>query len=170
MGEQYTGFFAKNYGFSAVNLRLFNVFGDRQSPKSPYSGVISLFASAIQQELPIKIYGDGTQTRDFIYVKDVVNALIQSIKIPLAVGDSLTCNIGLGERTSLLEISTILREYYPQRKVPIEFVPMRQGDIHHSWANIHNAREVLGFSPPEDIKSGLFNYLNNLNLYRNLLN
>ncbi|MEA5583190.1 NAD-dependent epimerase/dehydratase family protein [Nodularia harveyana UHCC-0300] len=170
MGEQYIDFFAKNNGFSAVILRLFNVFGDRQSPKSPYSGVISLFSSAIQQGLPIKIYGDGTQKRDFIYVKDVVNALIQAVKTPLSFGNSLTCNIGLGKRTSLLEILTILQEYYPQKKVPIEFAPMRQGDIHDSWANIDNAREILGFSPPEEIKPGLSSYLTAINFCRNLLN
>ncbi len=164
MGEQYTVFFAKHHGFSAVILRLFNVFGDRQSPQSPYSGVISLFASAIQRGLPIKIYGDGTQTRDFIYVKDVVNVLIQAVKTPLPVGDSLTCNIGRGKGISLLEVLAILQEYYPQRKVPIEFAPKRQGDIHHSWANIDNARAILEFSPPEDIKYGLSSYLTNLNL------
>lgn len=113
----------------------------------------------MQQGLPIKIYGDGTQTRDFIYVKDVVNALIQAVKTPLPVGDSLICNIGCGKGISLLEVLAILQEYYPQRNVSVEFAPMRQGDIHDSWANIDNAREILGFPPPEDIKSGLSSYL-----------
>jgi UDP-glucose 4-epimerase len=106
-GEQYASLFAQKVGFSFVGLRLFNVFGERQSPDSSYSGVISIFMNALRKNLPITIYGDGSQTRDFIYVKDVVNGLIKSLVIPLENGTNLICNIGTGKTISLLQLINI---------------------------------------------------------------
>jgi UDP-glucose 4-epimerase len=92
ISEQYASLFAKHIGFSFIGLRLFNVFGPRQLPSSQYSGVISIFLAAMQQGLPLTIYGDGTQTRDFIYVKDVANGFAKALTIPLASGSSLIFN------------------------------------------------------------------------------
>ncbi|MDV3002189.1 MAG: UDP-N-acetylglucosamine 4-epimerase [Chroococcopsis gigantea SAG 12.99] len=143
MGEQYSYLFTEHYGLSTINLRLFNVFGKRHSSGSCYSGVISTFISAIQQGLPINIYGDGTQTRDFIYIEDVVTAFVQALTISLNKYSYFTCNVGSGQRTSLLELLEILQNYFPDKKICINFLEPQLGDIKHSWANITKAEEIL---------------------------
>ena len=155
VGEQYATLFAKQLGFSFVGLRFFNVFGPRQVPSSPYSGVISIFVSAMQKGLPITIYGDGTQTRDFVYVKDVAIALTKALVYPLTSGIGLTCNIGTGQSISLLQLVNILKDCYPDWKSEIKFAPSRLGDIQHSQADITNATSLLGFTPHWSVESGM---------------
>lgn len=161
-GEQYVSLFTKHYGFSAVLLRLFNVFGERQVLSSSYSGVISAFISAMQQGLPITLYGDGTQTRDFIYVKDVAIAMEQALIIPLANRTCITCNIGTGKPTSLLQLLEILKPYFPHQQTEIKFAPRRSGDIQHSWTKIDNASDSLGFVPQWSVNDGLSHYVESL--------
>ncbi len=157
MSEKYINFFTQNYPLSSIILRLFNVFGTRQVAN--YSGVITNFTSAMKQGLPIIIYGDGRQTRDFIYVQDVVTALIKSLTIPLKNNICLTCNIGGGKAVSLLEIVEILKTYFTQWKQEIKFDHPRLGDIQHSWANINKAEQILGFTPSKTLESNLLHYL-----------
>lgn len=155
VSEQYASLFAQHLGFSFVGLRFFNVFGPRQFPNSQYSGVISIFVSAMQQGLPITIYGDGTQTRDFIYVKDVANGFATSLTTPLDSGSSLICNLGTGKSTSLVQLVDILKTCFPDWHSDIKFAPARLGDIQHSLANISNASSYLGFTPQWSAQSGL---------------
>jgi UDP-glucose 4-epimerase len=153
--EQYIALFAKHLGLSAVNLRLFNVFGPRQDPSSPYSGVISIFTKAMGQDLPIAINGDGSQTRDFVYVKDVAAAFARALTIPLDPGTTLTCNIGTGQAISLLQLKEALQHCFPEWQAGTTFSPPRPGDIQDSQADIGKATITLGFTPQYSIQAGL---------------
>lgn len=154
-GEQYIELFSKHFGFSSVKLRLFNVFGPRQDPRSPYSGVISIFAKAMMAGKPICINGDGTQTRDFIYVKDVASAFAQALTTPLESGSSLTCNVGTGGAISLLELKEELQFCFPQWTAGTTFAAPRLGDIQDSQADIAKAKLYLGFEPQFSLRNGL---------------
>lgn len=153
--EQYLNLFAKEFNFSVVNLRFFNAFGPRQDPNSPYSGVISIFVNAMKKNLPITIFGDGQQTRDFVYVKDITNAIFLALSKPLRRGDCLTCNVGSGQKTSLLELISILKHFFPQWTESVKFVPARLGDIPHSQSDISMALSQLDYLPSYSLKSGL---------------
>ncbi len=153
--EHYASLYADRLGFAFVGLRLFNVFGPRQAPNSAYSGVISRFSQALSQGLPITIYGDGSQTRDFIYVKDVAQAFVQALEIDRAAGTSLVCNIGTGVAISLLQLLECLRANHPGEMSPIRFAARRPGDIQHSQANIVLARSTLNFRPRWSLDQGL---------------
>ncbi|AFZ13621.1 UDP-glucose 4-epimerase [Crinalium epipsammum PCC 9333] len=158
--EQYATLFAKQFGLSFVGLRLFNVFGPRQQPNSPYSGVISIFISAAQQGLPITIYGDGTQTRDFIYVKDVANAFSKALTHPMEPGSSLTCNIGTGTSISLIQLLNIVKDLFPEWQSEPQFSSPRPGDIQDSRSDILKAINNLGFTPKWSVQSGLKSLMN----------
>ncbi len=147
VSEQYASLFAKHIGFSFIGLRLFNVFGPRQLPNSQYSGVISIFSSAMQQGLPLTIYGDGTQTRDFIYVKDVANGFTKALTIPLTPSSSLIFNLGTGKATSLIQLVNLLKNCLPEWRSQVKFALPRLGDIEHSEADISSASSLLGFKP-----------------------
>jgi UDP-glucose 4-epimerase len=164
VSEQYASLFAQQLGFSFVGLRLFNVFGPRQLPNSPYSGVISIFVSAMQQGLPITIYGDGTQTRDFIYVRDVAIAFTKALTAPMSSGDSLICNIGTGNSISLMQLIQSLKPCFPEWNADIRFAPTRTGDIQHSEADISQAVSHLGFSPHWSIQSSMQPFVQSLTL------
>jgi UDP-glucose 4-epimerase len=155
VSEQYARLFAQQLGFSFVALRLFNVFGPRQLPNSPYSGVISIFEAAMQQGRPITIYGDGTQTRDFIYVKDVAMAFTKALTTQMAEGSSLTFNIGTGNSISLSQLIEILTDCFPDWKLEIRFAPSRTGDIQHSQADISKASSRLNFRPRWSVQAGM---------------
>lgn len=162
VSEQYAGLFSRQFGFSAVNLRLFNVFGPRQDPNSPYSGVISIFLKAMQQGLPISIYGDGTQTRDFVYVKDIANAFACALLAEIAPSTCLTFNIGTGKTVSLLELVSTLQTCFPDWNSGVTFHSLRTGDIQHSQADITQASTKLGFRPEWSIQDGLFHLVQHL--------
>ena len=153
--EQYASLFAQQLNLSFISLRFFNVFGPRQVPDSPYSGVISIFTNIMKQNLPITIYGDGKQTRDFIYVKDVAIAIEKALTIPLPNSSSIICNLGTGKTTSLLRLVDILQSCFPQWNSKINFAPARIGDIQHSQADISQAQSVLGFAPQYSIESAM---------------
>ena len=153
--ERYGQLFAESLGLSFVGLRFFNVFGPRQSPSSPYSGVISKFLTAMQNGMSVNITDDGEQTRDFIYVKDVAAALQSAVtKIPNET-PWLVLNIGTGVPTSILELRRKMIRFFPDSdKVPI-FLPTVSGDIQHSTACVTAAAEVLEFSPRYSLQDGL---------------
>lgn len=159
VGEQYINLFARQFGqqfgWSAVNLRLFNVFGPRQDPSSPYSGVISIFARAMSQDLPIFINGDGSQTRDFIYVKDVASAFAKALTVPLKPGTTLTCNVGTGKAVSLMQLKETLQACFPEWQSTTTLATPRQGDIQDSQADITQAKVHLGFVPQFSLQEGL---------------
>ncbi|WP_239651849.1 NAD-dependent epimerase/dehydratase family protein [Neosynechococcus sphagnicola] len=127
--EQYAVLFAPQFNLSCVALRLFNVFGPRQSADSAYSGVISIFAQAMQQDLPITIYGDGSQSRDFVCVKDVAIAFRQALLTDLPVGNCQVINIGTGRQASLGEVVALLQTQFPQWSKSIDYAPPRRRGI-----------------------------------------
>ena len=153
--ERYGQLFAEALGLSFVGLRFFNVFGPRQPPSSPYSGVISNFLAAMQRGQSVNITGDGEQTRDFIYVKDVAAALQAAVtKIPNEI-PWLVLNIGTGVPTSILKLRREMIRFFPDAdKVPI-FLPTASGDIRRSTACITAETEALGFSPRYSLQDGL---------------
>lgn len=161
VSEQYGRLFAQKLGFSFVGLRLFNVFGSRQVPNSQYSGVISLFVTAMRQGLPITIYGDGTQTRDFIFVKDVARAFAKALTTPVN-GSYFVCNIGTGNSISLTQLVDIIKECLPEWKSEIIFAPPRSGDIQHSQADTSKAFSLLDFTPLWSMQSGINHLIKSL--------
>ncbi len=152
IGEQYCQMFTRLYGLETVTTRYFNVFGPRQQPGSPYSGVISLFIEALAQGQAPKVHGDGRQTRDFTFVADVVTGVLQACAAPGAAGAVI--NVAAGGRISLLEL---IRNIQMVLKTDIEpvFGPVREGDVRDSQADIAKARQLLGFAPSVPFDEGL---------------
>ncbi|MEM6469501.1 MAG: NAD-dependent epimerase/dehydratase family protein [Planctomycetota bacterium] len=150
--ESYLQCFAKSGTLETVALRFFNVFGPRQDPKSEYSAVIPRFVSMILSgERPI-IYGDGHQSRDFVFVRDVASANLLAATTPGVSGRVF--NVARGTSTTLLELLTTLRELLGEEIVPIH-EPARQGDVRDSLADISEIRNLLGFEPSVSIREGL---------------
>lgn len=151
--EHYASVFAGLYGLETVCLRYFNVFGPKQSLTSQYSGVISRFAAALSSGGRITIFGDGEQTRDFVYVGDVarVNAMALS---RTGLGHAECVNIGTGRSTSLLKLAREMSAICGQSPV-FRFGEARPGDIRHSFPDISLARKVLKFRPGYTLRRGL---------------
>jgi nucleoside-diphosphate-sugar epimerase len=152
IGEQYCQLFTRLYGLETVVTRYFNVFGPRQQPGSPYSGVISLFIDALASGASPTLHGDGKQTRDFTYVADVVAGVLQCCEAPGASGEVI--NVAAGGRISLLELIRSLQMILKTNVAPV-FGPAREGDVRDSQADIGKARKLLGFSPSVPFDEGL---------------
>jgi UDP-glucose 4-epimerase len=151
-GEHYFDFYRRQHGLEPVIFRFFNIFGPRQDPSSPYSGVISIFSERAQQGVPIAVFGDGEQTRDFMYVEDLVDVLVQAIEAPSAPLGAI--NVGWNRTTTLKQVLQALEEIVG--KLPtVTYGPARSGDIRHSRAN--NQRLLASFTLPEPtpLKVGL---------------
>ena len=151
-GEAMLGAWAHSYGLETVSLRYFNVDGARQADNSPYSGVIALFARAVLSGQAPTIFGSGEQTRDFIYVEDVVRANLLAMDRRLPPG--IVLNVGTGKRVSIRQLYTILSEHAGVRGAPLSG-PERTGDVLHSVASIERAKELLGFEPEVGLVEGL---------------
>lgn len=151
-GEYYLATWSKLFGVETVALRYFNVFGPRQDPTSPYSGVISVFGDRILAGKPITFFGDGKQFRDFVYVDNVVEANFLAASRPGVSGRVF--NVGCGERTTLLELADLIGK---TAGVTVEksFGPPRAGDIKESVADIGRARQELGYEPKVSVAEGL---------------
>ena len=152
IGEQYLRLFSSLYGLDTVALRFFNVFGPRQDPDSPYSGVISLFAAALSDGRPPIIYGDGEQTRDFTYVSDVVAAVVAASTAPNVSGKAI--NVACGGRVSVNELFNTLRDVLGVDVDPI-YEPQRVGDVRDSQADNTLAKQLLGFRALVTVEEGL---------------
>jgi nucleoside-diphosphate-sugar epimerase len=152
VGEQYMQMFTKLYALETVTIRYFNVFGPRQDPSSPYSGVISLFISALVEGRQPTIYGDGSQTRDFTYVANVVDGVLRASQSPKASGQVI--NVATGGRVSLNQLFQALRQLIGSSVEPIYTEP-RAGDVRDSQADIGRARELLGYEPRVPFEEGL---------------
>lgn len=159
VSEQYGQLYAGHAGFSFVALRLFNVFGPRQSPDSVYSGVISRFVKAMKEDQEITLFGDGKQSRDFVYVEDVARAFERATTVNLDGGASLICNIGTGKQTSLLQLIDTLHASIPSWGKNVEYKPTRSGDIRHSLADVTEASEHLDWRSEWSLADGLKRYL-----------
>ena len=149
-GENYCSVFSRLYGMRCVSLRYFNVFGPRQDPASPYSGVITKFITGTLANRPLRIFGDGKQTRDFVYVKDVVQANLSAMKH----GAPDVYNIARGERIDLLGLVSLIAQV-TGITVPITFAPPAQGDVRDSVADISRARDAFDYTPEYTIEAGL---------------
>lgn len=151
-GELYCQAFAATYGLETVCLRYFNVFGPRQGADSPYSAVIPLFSTALIQGRRPKIYGDGSQSRDFTFVENVVHGNLLAADATDVAGRVI--NVAMGRSYTLLELLAKLQELLGTNIEP-EFHPKRAGDVHESLADISVARELLGYEPQVDFETGL---------------
>ena len=152
IGEQYLRLFHSLYGLDAVALRFFNVFGPRQDPSSPYSGVISLFTAALSEGRQPTIHGDGGQTRDFTYVSDVASGVIAA-----STADGLggkVMNLAPGGRVSLNSLFAVLRDVIGADVEPL-YGPPREGDVRDSQADNALAMEFLGFDAQVTVEEGL---------------
>jgi len=150
-GEQYTLIFHKLYGIETVALRYFNVYGPRQDPKSPYSGVITKFVTVLKNKQQPTICGDGLQTRDFVFVSDVVQA---NMKAMAANAAGKVFNIATGVQVSINEMLAHLNEILGTR-MSAKHAPRQPGDILHSVADISEARKILHFYPKITFHEGL---------------
>jgi len=152
-GEHYCHVFAKTYGLETVALRYFNVFGPRQNPESVYSAVIPRFMELVMQGKPLEIHWDGKQSRDFTYVRNVVDG---NIRAALAGGgvSGKTINVATGTNISLLDIANLL-EKIVGHKIAKTFSPKRKGDIRKTYSDIALARRELGYKPLVGFPEGL---------------
>jgi nucleoside-diphosphate-sugar epimerase len=142
--EEYARVWTALYGVETVGLRYFNVFGPRQDPKSEYAAVLPRFILWAMRGEPLEIHGDGTQSRDFTYIDNVVEANILAGQAPDASGEAF--NVGCGERTSLLEIIAML-ESLLGRSIQRRHTPSRSGDVAHTLADVGKAKRLMGYSP-----------------------
>ena len=152
MSEMYGQMFTRLYGLETVTTRYFNVFGPRQDPSSPYSGVISLFIKALSDGTRPIIYGDGGQTRDFTYVTNVVDGVIRSAETP-GVGGHVF-NVATSSRVSLNELLAVLKKIFGSNVEPI-YNDARAGDVRDSQADISKATKMLGYRPTVGLEEGL---------------
>jgi len=152
VGEQYCQMFTRLYGLETVSIRYFNVFGPRQHPSSPYSGVISLFIKAARANTPPTMHGDGTQTRDFTYVVNVVDGVVRAVTAPAASGEVI--NVATGGRVSLRDVWASLQRLTGATAEPV-FGPPRDGDVKDSQADISKAKRLLGYDPTVSFEEGL---------------
>ena len=152
VGELYGQTFGRCYGLENVSLRYFNIFGPRQDPSSPYSGVLAKFCTAFLEDTQPLVFGDGEQTRDFTFVENAVQANLLACEAPNASGKVF--NVGVGERISLNEVLRELGKITGKR-LAAKYEPPRDGDIRDSQADISQARECLEYNPQVSFEEGL---------------
>ena len=150
--EHYCRVFYEAYGLETVCLRFFNVYGSRQG-KGPYSGVISQFIEQLKQGKPPVIFGDGTQTRDFVHVDDVVDATLRALNRKECAGNVI--NAGSGKETSIKELANILIRLFGVRGIRPKCSAPRTGDIRRSCADLSKAEGLLGYRPKFSLERGL---------------
>lgn len=151
------------HGIPTVGLRFFNVYGPRQDPKSPYSGVISIFSERILKGEPINIYGDGAQTRDFVHVTDVVAALLAAMR--LRPDEAQVFNVCTGQATSVLELAQIIGDL-AGRNPDARRMPARAGEIRRSLGDPTAMRHALGLGEMVRLRDGLATVLRHLDVSR----
>ncbi len=151
-GELYCAAWSRLYGLETVALRYFNVFGPRQDPASQYAAAIPRFITWALKGEPLEVHGDGTQSRDFTYIENVVEANLLAANAPAVAGEVF--NVGCGNRVSLLEIIHLL-ERIVGRPLERRHAPRRQGDVPHTLADIGKAKRFLGFMPLVEFEEGL---------------
>ncbi len=165
VNELYAQVFAKLYGIETIGLRYFNVFGEKQSPDGEYAAVFPKFIKLLLQHKQPLIHGDGTQSRDFTYIENVVfaNELAATTVNPSAINQVF--NIAYGESNSLNELTQLLIKYLSEFDKEVENIepiygPERTGDIKHSLASISKAANLLGYKPTIDVRTGLKKAIN----------
>lgn len=152
-GESYVSVYARTMGLDGVSLRYFNIFGPRQDPSSPYSGVISLFSRAMAEGRRPTVYGDGLQTRDFTFVSNAVAANLAALRSKTPLGGAVF-NVGTGRRITLLDLIEAINAILGTSIEP-EFKPARAGDVRDSQASLERIRDTLDYRPLVDFEEGL---------------
>ncbi|MGP0063401.1 MAG: SDR family oxidoreductase [Isosphaeraceae bacterium] len=152
-GESYVRVYAQTMGLDGVSLRYFNIFGPRQDPSSPYSGVISLFIKWMSQGRRPTIFGDGEQTRDFTYVANAVAANLAAMRHPDPIGGEVF-NVGVGQRIRLLDLVAALNGIFGT-DLEAELQPSRPGDVRDSLASLDRIGRILGYRPIVPFEEGL---------------
>lgn len=160
-GEHYLKYYQRKHNLAGTAFRFFNIYGPRQDPSSPYSGVISIFVERLRQQQGVTLFGDGRQTRDFVYVGDLVGILYAALLRPELAGAVL--NVGTGKQQSLLDLLTYLEDM-SGRKIPRTHAPARVGDIVHSRADVTRLRAAMGEVPQTPLADGLKALLQSLNI------
>jgi len=153
-GEHYMASFWRCYGLETVSLRYFNIFGPRQDPSSPYSGVLAKFITQMLRREPPTIFGDGTQSRDFTYVENAVEANLLACKAPAGEVAGRVFNVAIGRRVDLNETFQALKKITGYNG-DVKYAPQRAGDVKHSLADLTLARKCLGYDPKVDFEEGL---------------
>jgi UDP-glucose 4-epimerase len=151
-GEGYLAAYSELHDVETVALRYFNVYGPRQDPESDYAAAIPLFIRAALASDVVHVFGDGEQTRDFIYIDDIVEANVRAADAPQASGRFM--NVASGKRTSVNDLLSSIGDRLG-RELRISYEPERPGDIRHSWAGVERARELLGFDARVELAEGL---------------
>ena len=160
IGENMMRLYSEIHGFDTTCLRYFNVFGPRQTPNGPYAAVIPLFIKNALSDKKSKIFGDGSQSRDFSYISNVVDANIRALELEELPGRNEILNIACGGKMTVNELNSEIYEIIQDSKMSLEskkpdYLPPREGDILHSLANIESASSTLGYSPSTSITEGL---------------
>ena len=165
-GEAYVNAFHETDGLETVILRMMNVYGPGRSP-GPYAGVITQFAQAVSEGKPLLIFGDGEQTRDFVYISDVIDSILGALESPRAIGNTL--NIGTGIASSVNQLARVFSKL-SQPELPIQHLPPRTGDVKRSCADIEKARKILSYNPKVLLEKGIESYMQWFRLnYENFL-
>ena len=165
VNELYADIFSKTYGLETIGLRYFNVFGRKQDPNGAYAAVIPKFVMQLMRHESPVINGDGSFSRDFTYIDNVIEMNIRSMIIDNGEAVNTVYNVAYGERTDLNELTSLLKQYLSAfdkkiANVKVVYGPTRQGDVPHSLASIEKAIKLLGYDPQFDIKTGLTEAVN----------
>ncbi len=160
VNELYADVFGKTYGMETIGLRYFNVFGRKQDPNGAYAAVIPKFVIQLMHHESPVINGDGSYSRDFTYIDNVIQMNIRAIVSTNKEAVNTVYNVAFGERTDLNELVALLKEYLSTfdsqiAHISVKYGPNRQGDVPHSLASIQKARKLLDYDPKYDIKAGL---------------
>jgi UDP-glucose 4-epimerase len=156
-GEHYLRALGALRGFEGIAMRYANVFGPRQDPKSE-AGVVSIFVSRLLEAQPLTIFGDGRQTRDYVFVKDVARANVLASSVPVPAGGDLDApafNIATSIQRDVIEVADAVGQVMGRPKPPREFAPPRPGELLRSSLDIRKARQVLGWTPEVSFENGL---------------
>jgi dTDP-L-rhamnose 4-epimerase len=156
--EQMTMMFARTMGISGFALRYQNVYGPGQSLNNPYTGILAIFANQARENKPINIFEDGKESRDFVYVEDVIDATLSCIKYPDNAIESL--NVGSGECTTVLEVANEIVDFFNSESELTITGNFRNGDIRHNVANLDKIRGLLNYEPKWKFKDGIKQFLN----------
>ena len=153
-GEYYMTSFYRCYGLETVSLRYFNIFGPRQDPSSPYSGVLAKFITQMLNGEPPTIFGDGAQSRDFTYIQNAVDANLLAMKAPASQAAGQMFNVATGKRADLNQAFQLLKKITGYAG-EVKYGPERSGDVKHSLADLSRAEKHLGYKPTVDFEEGL---------------
>jgi UDP-N-acetylglucosamine 4-epimerase len=160
VNELYAEIFSNSYGLETIGLRYFNVFGRKQDPNGAYAAVIPKFVSQLMSGEPPVVNGDGTYTRDFTYIDNVIQANLLSLVSKKVASLNTVYNVAFGDRNSLNDLLGYLKEYLSEfdssiKDIKVKYGEKRLGDIPHSHASINKAKELLNYNPLYSLQKGL---------------